>query len=374
MINNFFDKPIEFCNFVKTYINNIELKIDSLNGVSDSSSIDELLEQLILKVDSDNAKTDTNEFVLKFKNALTLKSNFDIYMELQRLDSRSNLNEHLKKVNLEMLRESKKYFLGLVKTTEDVKKSSYFFKIPIVKSIYFTYLFLFRRLIPKLSLLKKIPFIKSLRIYSQGEIMGRLHYSGFKIIEFDKLGNNLHYFLAKRDDFPNSYSVQEGLLIKLKRIGKDGKKIKVYKFRTMHPYSEFIHEYMIENHGFNEKGKINNDFRTSGWGMFLRKTWLDELPQLINVFKGEMKLFGVRPVSESYFNTLSTEYQSIRNHQKPGCIPPYLVFSTSSTKDKVVEAEKIYLKQCEENKTFWLDFKYTLIAINNIILKGKRSS
>jgi lipopolysaccharide/colanic/teichoic acid biosynthesis glycosyltransferase len=350
------------------------LKIDSQSGISDLTSIDELLEHLIFKSHSDIVKTDINEFVLNLKNAITLKSSSDIYIELQKLDSHANLNDHLRKVNLDMLGESKKYFLGFVKTTEDVKKSHAFFKIPILKSFYFLYLFLLRRFIPKLFLIKHLPFLKTLRIYSQAEIMGRLHYNGFKIIEFDKLANNLHYFFASREDFPNSHFVQEGLLIHLRRIGKSGKKFKVYKFRTMHPYSEFIHEYMIENHGFNEKGKINNDFRTSGWGVFLRRTWLDELPQLINVLKGDMKIFGVRPVSESYFKTLPPEFQFIRNQQKPGCIPPYLVFSNGSTKDQVVEAEKIYLKKCIGNKTFWIDLKYTLVAINNILLKGKRSS
>lgn len=350
------------------------MKIDSQSGISDLTSIDELLEHLIFKSHSDIVKTDINEFVLNLKNAITLKSSSDIYIELQKLDSHANLNDHLRKVNLDMLGESKKYFLGFVKTTEDVKKSHAFFKIPILKSFYFLYLFLLRRFIPKLFLIKHLPFLKTLRIYSQAEIMGRLHYNGFKIIEFDKLANNLHYFFASREDFPNSHFVQEGLLIHLRRIGKSGKKFKVYKFRTMHPYSEFIHEYMIENHGFNEKGKINNDFRTSGWGVFLRRTWLDELPQLINVLKGDMKIFGVRPVSESYFKTLPPEFQFIRNQQKPGCIPPYLVFSNGSTKDQVVEAEKIYLKKCIGNKTFWIDLKYTLVAINNILLKGKRSS
>lgn len=350
------------------------MKSDFQNETLDSLSVDYLLEQLISKVDSEGIKLNISEFVSNFKKALNLSSNSEIYIELKSLDTNTNINKHLQKVNKEMLHESKKYYLGLVKTTEDIKKSSIFFKVPFLRLIFFSYLFFFRRFIPKISIIKRLTFIQAMRIYSQAEIMGRLHYCGFKIMQFDRLNNNLHYFLVTRENIPNKNKVQEGLLIKLNRIGKSGKKISVYKFRTMHPYSEFIHEYMIKHYGFNEKGKVKNDFRTSGWGMFLRRTWLDEIPQAINVFKGDMKIFGVRPVSESYFQTLDPEFQSIRIEQMPGCIPPYLVFSKDSTKEQVVESEKIYLNKCKSNKTFWIDLKYTTIAIQNILIKGRRSS
>jgi len=71
--------------------------------------------------------------------------------------------------------------------------------------------------------------------------------------------------------------------------------IGVYKFRTMHPYSEFLQDYMIRRNGYNKKGKPANDYRVTRWGSFMRKLWLDEVPQLINVFRGEMKLVGLRP-------------------------------------------------------------------------------
>ena len=73
----------------------------------------------------------------------------------------------------------------------------------------------------------------------------------------------------------------------MNRVGKKGKIIGVYKFRTMHPYSEFIHDYIIKTNGYNAKGKIKDDFRTSRWGKIMRKYWIDEIPQLYNVLKGE---------------------------------------------------------------------------------------
>ena len=59
-------------------------------------------------------------------------------------------------------------------------------------------------------------------------------------------------------------------------------------------------------------------------GEILKKILVDELPQLINVIKGEMKLVGIRPVSEIYYNDLPIEVQKMRIKHKPGCIPSLL--------------------------------------------------
>lgn len=83
-----------------------------------------------------------------------------------------------------------------------------------------------------------------------------------------------------------------------KRIGKDGKEIKILKFRTMVDNAEdlikkFTPEQMKE---FKENFKLENDPRITKIGQFLRKTSLDELPQLINIIRGELSLIGPRPV------------------------------------------------------------------------------
>lgn len=83
-----------------------------------------------------------------------------------------------------------------------------------------------------------------------------------------------------------------------KRVGKNGKVFGVYKFRTMVPNAEelikqFTPEQMKE---FRENFKLENDPRITKIGKFLRKTSLDELPQIINILKGEMSFIGPRPV------------------------------------------------------------------------------
>ena len=55
------------------------------------------------------------------------------------------------------------------------------------------------------------------------------------------------------------------------RIGKNGNIINVYKLRTMHPYSEYIQDHILQKYGYNDSGKPANDFRLSTWGKFLRK-------------------------------------------------------------------------------------------------------
>lgn len=82
------------------------------------------------------------------------------------------------------------------------------------------------------------------------------------------------------------------------RTGKGGQRFRMYKFRTMVPNAEKLKEkYMHLNELQWPDFKITNDPRVTRIGKFLRKTSLDELPQLFNVLKGEMSLVGPRPTS-----------------------------------------------------------------------------
>lgn len=82
------------------------------------------------------------------------------------------------------------------------------------------------------------------------------------------------------------------------RIGKNGKNIKIYKFRTMVTNAEeLIKEFTPEQmKKYKENYKLTNDPRITKIGKFLRKTSLDELPQLINIIKGDLSIIGPRPV------------------------------------------------------------------------------
>ncbi len=85
-----------------------------------------------------------------------------------------------------------------------------------------------------------------------------------------------------------------------KRVGKNGKTIGVMKFRTMVVNAEEMLKQLTpeQEKEFKEKFKLDNDFRVTRVGKFLRKTSLDELPQLLNILLGNMTLIGPRPVIE----------------------------------------------------------------------------
>jgi exopolysaccharide biosynthesis polyprenyl glycosylphosphotransferase len=97
------------------------------------------------------------------------------------------------------------------------------------------------------------------------------------------------------------------IIFKHKRIGKDGKEIMVYKFRTMIKDAHIIGPELTEK----------NDSRITRVGKFLRKSSLDELPQFINVIKGDMSIVGPRPEIPSIVKTYSNFQKQVLK-VKPG--------------------------------------------------------
>ena len=90
----------------------------------------------------------------------------------------------------------------------------------------------------------------------------------------------------------------------------------------MHPYSEFIQEDVFKQNKLNDAGKLANDFRLTNWGKFLRKYWIDELPQFLNFLKGDVVLIGPRALSKHFFlYILFKDLQLLRTSIRPGLIP-----------------------------------------------------
>jgi len=209
------------------------------------------------------------------------------------------------------------------------RKNRIFKKFPFeFAKFYYLIDFLYKRVFPKLPVLKKIYFIISKgknRVISLAECVGRLYFCGFKLVAVKEI-DDLYYFIAKKIKKPYfDKNPSNGLIFKQKRIGKQGKLFHVYKLRTMHPYSEFIHEYLYKEKKLDDRGKISKDFRITGWGRFFRKYYIDELPMIYNFLKGDLKLVGVRPLSENFFNTYPEDLKKLRIKHKPGLIPPYYV-------------------------------------------------
>ena len=163
------------------------------------------------------------------------------------------------------------------------------------------------------------------------------------------------------------------------RIGQNGKRFKIYKFRSMYMDAEKRKaELMAKNKiqdglmfkmdddpriiGSEKKGK---DGKPKGIGNFIRNTSLDEFPQFLNVLKGEMSLVGTRPPTVDEWNQYKLHHRA-RMSVKPGITGMWQVSGRSEITDfeKVVELDRQYL----ENWSVGLDFRILLKTVK-VVLK-----
>lgn len=116
------------------------------------------------------------------------------------------------------------------------------------------------------------------------------------------------------------------------RIGKYGKKIKCYKFRSMYHNSKELFDHFTDEQKreYEESFKLLNDPRITKIGYFLRRTSLDELPQLLNIIKGEMSIVGPRPIVEREL-TKYKESKDIYLSIRPGLTGLWQVSGRSDT-------------------------------------------
>ena len=135
-----------------------------------------------------------------------------------------------------------------------------------------------------------------------------------------------------------------------KRIGKDGKIIHLYKFRSMVPNADEVLKELLKDPKYKEEWdanqKFENDPRITKVGNILRKTSLDEVPQFINVLKGEMSLIGPRPLVEGELDAHNGNhaiYESVR----PGITGWWACNGRSATTyEKRLKLEYYYVNHC----------------------------
>ena len=241
-------------------------------------------------------------------------------------------------------------------------------------SVYYLVDFVVHRVLPKLPWAKTLYFSVTKgknRIVSRAEILGRLAFCGFNIVAETVINKRL-YFIAQKTLTPSvDRNPTYGPFVMLKRIGVDGKQMVVYKLRTMHPYSEYLQDYAYRINGLKKGGKIENDFRITGWGRIARKLWLDELPMLYNWLKGDMQIFGVRPLSAHYLGLYPEDLQELRKKVVPGLVPPFYV-DMPNTFEEICESERRYIEAYLKSpvKT---QVSYFCRAFFNIVFRGARS-
>lgn len=235
--------------------------------------------------------------------------------------------------------------------------------------------FCFSRILPKLPGLKNIYFAITKgkrRVISKAELLGRLSFCGFEIVAEKHIDNRLYVISRKVKTSSLDRSPTYGPLVQLKRSGPRGQTVHMYKFRTMHPYAEYLQQYIYDQQGLKKGGKLEDDFRITIWGEFMRKFWIDELPMLYNWLKGDLSLVGVRPLSFHYLSLYDEELKELRKKVKPGLIPPFYA-DLPNTFEEICNSERRYIKRFLKYPIstqliyFWKSFV-------NIIIKGARSN
>ncbi len=150
------------------------------------------------------------------------------------------------------------------------------------------------------------------------------------------------------------------------RTGKDNKKFKLLKFRSMHKGAESKRaELLKQNEASGPIFKIANDPRVTKVGRFLRKTSIDELPQLINILKGDMSIIGPRPLPV-YEQDACDEYQNQRLLVKPG-LSCYTALDKRSEEDfdNWIELDLRYIKERSFKTDFSIIIKTVLVVIRH---------
>lgn len=286
-----------------------------------------------------------NSFLLANNTELRLDGKqTGLLIDLNNLSYKKNVNDYLRSVNKSL--EISSYYIGHVYTTKPGKS------LTGIKNLFNN---------PQ----KGYSF-------SVAETLGRLVYCGFEIINYEIIENNIWFVVRKTKEPVLGNEPATGWIAKMKRTGKNGKPIYIYKLRTMYPYSEFIQEYVVKNNGYSETGKPNNDFRLLPFAKIIRKLYIDEIPQFINLCKGDINIVGFRPLSQVGLQYLPLDIQEERKKYKPGLIPPQIALRLTGI-EGVVKAERTYLAELKTGivKT---NFKYFFKAVFNLITMRSKGS
>lgn len=152
-----------------------------------------------------------------------------------------------------------------------------------------------------------------------------------------------------------------------KRIGKDGKIFNLYKFRSMKEDADKILFEMLQSDEeiakeYNTYKKLKDDPRVTSVGKFIRRTSIDELPQLINIFKGEMSIVGPRPYLPREKEFMGDAYNTIIE-SKPGLTGLWQVSGRAST---TFEERLKYDKQYIESKGTFYDMGILFKTIGSV--------
>jgi len=296
----------------------------------------------------------------------------DFFLNLHRVNDFRRLNQYFIQVNNNL--EFGGYFVGCVRSIH-VRYNYLFHKYPfLLASMLHLMESFWHRVLPKLPIFKVFYFAVTKgrnRMLSKAETLGRLQYCGLKVIAVEEFNDQLYFITRKVGEPSKDKDPSYGPFIKMKRVGRDNEILYIYKFRTMHAYSEYLQQYVYDQNELESGGKFMDDFRITNWGKIFRKLWIDELPQLLNWIRGDISLVGVRALSFHYFGLYPPDMQQLRVLYKPGLVPPYYADMPSNF-NEIIESERKYLLK-RKKRPVSTQFEYFFKAWWNILVKGARS-
>ena len=324
-------------------------------------------------VDIASASTQVFKTTLLFPIEMLEESMASSIVNLNKVNDIRGINDFFKMVNSRLEHGGK--FIGCFEGQAQ-RRRRILRKYPfIISQVYFLFDFIFKRVFPKLILTRWFYFFVTAgrnRVLSRAESLGRLVFAGFDIDEEREI-DGMTYFVCTKTSRPIPEKLpSHGFLFKMTRVGLNNEPIVVYKIRTMHPYAEYLQDYIYRLNNLEGGGKFKDDFRVTSWGKIFRKCWLDEIPMVINLLKGEVKLVGVRPISRQYLSLYSEELKNKRKEVKPGLVPPFYA-DMPNTLEEIMSSEMAYIEMYNKDP-LRTDVKYFIRASRNILFNNARTS
>ena len=171
------------------------------------------------------------------------------------------------------------------------------------------------------------------------------------------------------------FSSRGPIFYKQKRIGKNKKNFKCIKFRTMFPESEDILQNMLSKNEelrieYQKDFKLKNDPRITPIGKLLRKSSLDEIPQFLNVLRGEMSIVGPRPIVKKEVSKYGDKFKKVSS-VRPGITGLWQVSGRNNLSyKKRIELDSIYIKEV----SLLMDLRIIIRTIGVILFPKDRGA
>ena len=181
-------------------------------------------------------------------NITSTPTNYNVLINLSRINNVRFINKFFENVNAKL--NIGDIYIICLETFSARRHRKPINKVPIINVFYFVIEFTFLRIFPKLKGFKTIYFSVTQgrnRLLSKAEAFGRLVSCGFEIEDYSTINGRMYVVAKKIKEPVFDMNPSYGPLYKMPRVGKNGEIIGVYKLRTMHPYAEYLQDYILKN-------------------------------------------------------------------------------------------------------------------------------